>query len=552
MKREQLSEIETEPFDVVIIGAGINGAGIARDAALRNLRVLLLDKGDVASGTSAWSTRLIHGGLRYLEHGEIKLVRESLRERELLLRLAPHLVKPLPFLIPIYAGRKRGPWMIRAGMLAYDLLSFEKTLAPPHRMLSRMETLERVPGLKAKNLRGAALYYDAQVQYAERLVLENALDARAHGASVLTYARVERIEVEDGAVRGVEFVDLLDGGRRHYNVRAPIVLNAAGPWVDEVLAKIEHDSHEERLIGGTKGSHLIVDLFDGAPRDALYVEARADGRPFFIIPWDDNKYLIGTTDVRYEGDLDAVEIDEREIEYLLDETNGLIPTAQLTRADILHTYSGVRPLPYIRQRSEQNITRRHFLREHTPQLRGFVSIIGGKLTTYRSLAEQTVDLLFRKLKRSSPACRTGKFALPGARCENFAAFVEEFRAEKSQLPTAANERLLRIYGTRAREVLKLCAEHPDLRESFSPQTGALGAEIVFSFREELAETLSDCLLRRTMVGFDRAAGLDAIEAAARIAQRYLGWSEERARLEIAAYREQIKRFRPRALADTKE
>ncbi|HYO92786.1 MAG TPA: glycerol-3-phosphate dehydrogenase/oxidase, partial [Pyrinomonadaceae bacterium] len=274
-------------FDLIVIGAGINGAGSARDAAMRGLKVLLLDKGDLGGGTTRWSTRLVHGGLRYLEHGELGLVRESLRERERLLKIAPHLVKPLPMLIPIYERQRRGPLTIRAGMLAYDALSFDKTLAP-HQMLSQSETLKRAPGLARENLRGAALYYDAQVEYPERLTLENALDAQAHGATILTYARVRRLETEGGRVRAAEYLNLSDGTAQR--VSGEVFINVGGPWVDHVLTGVE-GATVPRLIGGTKGSHIVTRPFDGAPRDALYVEALDDGRPFFIIPWND-LYLI--------------------------------------------------------------------------------------------------------------------------------------------------------------------------------------------------------------------------------------------------------------------
>lgn len=538
------ADISSRPFDVIIIGAGINGAGLARDAAMRGLRVLLLDKGDVAAGTTSWSTRLIHGGLRYLEHGEMGLVRESLRERERLFHIAPHLVRPLPLLIPIYERARRGPLMIRAGMVAYDLLSFDKSLAR-HRMLSRGEAHERAPGLNSEGLRGAALYYDAQVEYAERLVVENALSAREHGALIFTYARVERLLLEDGEMRGVEFVDALEGTT--HCAHAPLVVNVAGPWVDELLAHL--NLSVPRLIGGTKGSHLIVEPFPGAPADALYVEASADGRPFFIIPWN-NLYLIGTTDERYDGRLERVEANDAEIDYLLEETNRIIPSAGLTRASIAYTYAGVRPLAYSDQPSEKSITRRHFIHDHAPQLKGLLSIVGGKLTTYRNLAEQAVNLLFVKLKRRAPACRTAQQPLPGATLTeadaDFETFSERFIVN-SPLPRAVTARLLRVYGTRARLLLELVKEHPELAESFSPETGAITAEVLFSFRVEMAETLADCLLRRTMVGMSASAGIGADEAAARIARRYLNWTEERAAREVSAYREYVERFHPRSL-----
>ncbi|HEX5993034.1 MAG TPA: glycerol-3-phosphate dehydrogenase/oxidase, partial [Thermomicrobiales bacterium] len=316
-------------FDLIVIGAGINGAGIARDAALRGLRVLILDKGDVAGGTTSWSTRLIHGGLRYLEHREVGLVRESLRERERLLRLAPHLVRPLPLLLPIYRGDKRGQWLIRAGMVAYDVLSRGKSL-PSHRMLDRASVLGRAPGLAESGLLGAALYHDAQVEYAERLALENVLDARTRGAEVCTYHQVRDILTENGRVAAVVGNDVLTGESFRY--AAPVVVNVAGPWVDDVLAGCNR-GQQPRMIGGSKGSHIVVDPFLGAPRDALYAEARQDGRPFFIIPWND-LYLIGTTDTRYDGNLDRVIAEDWEIDLLLDETNRVIPSAKLTRDSV--------------------------------------------------------------------------------------------------------------------------------------------------------------------------------------------------------------------------
>ncbi len=389
---------------MIIVGAGINGAGIARDAAMRGLSVLLLDKSDIGTGTTSASTRLIHGGLRYLEHYEFGLVRESLRERETLLKIAPHLVRPLPITIPIYKHSRRGRVTIRAGMIAYDLLSVGKSL-PRHRMLSRAETLKQSPGLNPEGLLGSALYFDAQVEFPERLVLENVLAAREHNAEVLTYAPVTSFRAEGDSVSGVEFVT---EGLSQF-ARAAIVINAAGPWVDRLLDRAPVAS--PRLIGGTKGSHIVVPPFAGAPTTAIYIEAQSDSRPFFIIPWNGN-YLIGTTDVRFEDDPDEVCTELWEVDYLLSETNLAFPSAQLTRERILFTYAGVRPLPRTTDKEEQSITRRHFIREH-PQLKNLLSIVGGKLTTYRSLAEECVDLIFRKLGRRSPPCATAHHRLHG-------------------------------------------------------------------------------------------------------------------------------------------
>src|SRR6185436_7603583 len=385
-------------YDVVIIGAGINGAGIARDAAMRGLKVLLIDKGEPGAGTTSASTRLIHGGLRYLEHFEFGLVRESLREREFLLKIAPHLVKPLPIAIPIYKQGKRGRLTIRAGMILYDLLSWGKSL-PRHQMLSRAQTLERWPGLNAENLVGSALYYDAQVEFPERLVVANVRAARECCAEIRTHTCVASFAVEDGKVSGVEFIS--EDGQKGF-ADASIVINAAGPWIDLVLEQAPVES--PKLIGGTKGSHIIVPPFPTAPANAIYLQARSDGRPIFIIPWN-KLYLIGTTDVRFEGNPDEVRCEPWEIDYLLAETNLAFPNAALRRESILDTYSGVRPLPVTGEKAEESITRRHFIREH-PRLPNLLSIVGGKLTTYRSLAEECVDLIFRKLGKDSPPCRT--------------------------------------------------------------------------------------------------------------------------------------------------
>ncbi|MGH9928990.1 MAG: glycerol-3-phosphate dehydrogenase/oxidase [Pyrinomonadaceae bacterium] len=573
---------ENLQFDVIVIGAGINGAGISRDAAMRGLKVLLLDKGDIGGGTSSWSTRLIHGGLRYLEHGEVGLVRESLRERACLLKISPHLVRPLPMLVPVYKNARRGLWTIRAGLIAYDTLSFAKTL-PRHRMLTPSETLQQVPALSSEGLLGAAVYFDAQVEFAERLVVENVLSAIAHGATVLTYARVEKIIVADGEVRGVEYTinvqgptskvqrqadtwtadrgsspTVMEGSNgEHHIAHAHLVINAAGPWVDQLLA--ESNTSSPRLIGGTKGSHTIVAPFAGAPDTAIYVEAETDRRPFFIIPWT-GKYLIGTTDIRYEGDLDNVRIGSDEIDYLLRETNRVLPRALLTREHILYAYSGVRPLPFTGDKDEQDITRRHFIRAHS-ELRGLFSIVGGKLTTYRSLAEQTVDLVLKTLpphwdrgRMGSPAgqpggaarparsfeCTTAHDPLPGAATPDFATFCTDFKL-RSSLLAATNDRLLRIYGTRASLILNLVEKEKSLAEVFDSETSALAAEVVFAFKHELARTLSDCLLRRTMVGLNSTCGLTAVEAAGAIAQKHLGWSERHVEQEIAAYRKEVSR-----------
>jgi glycerol-3-phosphate dehydrogenase len=512
-------------FDLIVIGAGINGAGIARDATMRGLHVLLLDKSDIGSGTSSWSTRLIHGGLRYLEHWEFGLVRESLRERENLLRIAPHLVRPIPILIPIYKGGSRGRATIRIGMVAYDLLSFDKSL-PRHRLLSRTQTLEKSPGLNPEGLIGGALYYDCQVEFAERLVVENVLSAKEHRATVLTYATVTKINADT-----VEFIR--SDCDETEMARATAVINATGPWVDRVV--VNSGVSTQRLIGGTKGSHVVVRSFNGAPPMAIYVEAESDRRPIFVIPWNSN-YLIGTTDVRFEDNPDQVRSELWEVDYLLKEANRIFPAANLSRRDVSYTYSGVRPLPFTKNAHEANITRRHFIRE-LPQNKNVLSIVGGKLTTYRQLAEECVDLICRKLGKGSSRCKTALIPLPGA--VDLKSYTSNFR-KTSQLPTPVNERLLRIYGSRISELLQLCAKDPALAATFNKRADALAVEIVFGFQVEEAKTLADCLLRRTMIGLNDDLAIGDDEAAAEVGKRFLGWSEQRVMAEVLDYRARVK------------
>ena len=512
----------TDHFDVIIIGAGINGAGIARDASMRGLKVLLLDKGDVAGGTSSWSTRLIHGGLRYLEYAELQLVRESLRERETLMRIAPHLVCPIPILIPIYEGARRGRLIIRAGMFTYDLLSFDRTL-PRHKMLSRGEALQRLPALNPKGLLGGALYYDCQVEFAERLVFENVLSAKEHGAKVLTYARVTA--VDNGSVTFIK-------GESQEKASSEVVINAGGPWVDLINSGLR----APRLIGGTKGSHIVVRPFSGAPSTAIYIEAETDRRPFFVIPWNNN-ILIGTTEVRFEGEPDEVTSESWEIDYLLKETNRVFPAASLQREHVCYTYSGVRPLAFTTKSDEHSISRRHFVRAHS-QMKNYFSVVGGKLTTFRGLAEECVDLIFKKLGKHSPACLTSEVPLPGA---SELARIKTTIASGAQFSADVGERLIRVYGSRAQKLIDLCNERTELAQPFNHGGDALTGEVVFSFQSESAKTLADCLLRRTMIGLNCDLAIGDDELAANVGKRFLGWSEQRARDEVSTYRKQVLR-----------
>ena len=520
------SAVEATTYDLIVIGGGINGVAVARDAALRGLKTILIEKGDFGSGTTSWSSRLVHGGLRYLEYFEFNLVRESLREREILLQTAPHLVKPIQMTIPIYAQGSRSYWEIQAGMVLYDLLSYDKSL-PNHRMLGAKKLQQLFRAVEPKGCRGAAQYYDAQVEYAERLCLEAVLSAQAAGATMLSYVTVAQLQRKGNRISSLVCRDSETG--EAFTVHGhdqTVVINTSGPWVDKVCRSgIQGNAPapvgKTRKIGGTRGSHIIVDKFPGAPDEALYVEALTDGRPFFILPWL-GMCLIGTTDIRFEGDLDKVHASNDEVDYLLNETNRVVPTAQLTRDSVLFTYAGVRPLPYTESKKTSSITRSHILYDHTPEaVENMVSLIGGKLTTHRQVGEEMVDAALKKQKKPRSHSPTRQAPLPGAIATD----------QAKGLMTADNRDtvayLLSLYGGRTPQILAIVDEFPELGEPILPEQPDIKAQIVYSISSELARTYVDICRRRTALAMRGNYGFDALPVIADVLKRYCGWSEER-------------------------
>ena len=523
---QQLARVQ---YDVAIVGAGINGAAIARDAASRGLSVLVLDKADIGSGTSSWSSRLIHGGLRYLEHGELRLVHESLHDRERLLHIAPHLVTPLAFVVPIYQHNHKPGWMFWAGMYLYDGLSLGKSV-PRHRRLGRKAIKVELPSLNPDGLSAALRYYDGQVTYAERLVLETLLSAVDAGADVMTYAEVSKICVENGQATGVVVRDEISG--LECTVRAAVVVNAAGPWVDQAAGGVGLD----RMIGGTKGTHIIVDPFPGAPDVAIYYEARSDNRAVLVIPWN-GRYLIGTTDDRFDGDLDKVRGTEDEIDYLISETNSLIPQAGLSASSVLYSYAGVRPLPYRPDGDTGSIPRTHFILTHETIDR-LITVVGGKLTPHLSLGTETVDKVAEQLGRKLPKSATSNDLLPGGAAD-WPAAAHRLR---QQMPWEGVlvERLLAVYGTRCRDLLALCEADPQWAAVIGAGPGALvAAEVKMAVEQEGALHLTDILHRRTMVGLEPALARDIDLQVAQIAAKLLLWSADDVEREVATHREYV-------------
>lgn len=527
-------------YDLIVIGGGINGVAVARDGALRGLKTILIEKGDFGGGTTSWSSRLAHGGLRYLEYFEFNLVRESLREREILLRTAPHLVKPLQMTIPIYGSGSRQFWEIQAGMLLYDMLSYDKSL-PNHRILPLTKLQQLFRAVNPEDCKGGAQYFDGQVEYAERLCLEIVLSAQTAGAEMLNYVTVTGLQQQGRQVVSLTCQDGLT--HETFMVKGhdkTVVINTAGPWVDQVCQRAEANGSpseisQTRKIGGTKGSHIIVERFPGAPDTALYVEALTDGRPFFILPWL-GMCLIGTTDIRFDGDLDRIKADNDEVDYLLQETNRVIPSAQLTRQAVKFTYAGVRPLPYAAGKKPSSITRSHVLYDHAKEgVDNLISLIGGKLTTHRQVGEEMVDAVFQKQKRPSPACQTRQAPLPGAMKPTDQQTQIAIATYGGLINRDTMDHLFNLYGARAVGVMQLIQERPALGELIVPNQLDVKAQAVFAVQSEMAHTILDICRRRTALAMKDNYGIAAAQVIAETLQRYCGWTIEKCDRDLANY-----------------
>jgi glycerol-3-phosphate dehydrogenase len=523
------SKMGSDPlFDLIVIGGGINGAAIAREAALSGNSVLLIEREDFCAGTSAASTRLIHGGLRYLEHAEFGLVHESLAERERLLRTAPHLIEPLEIFLPLTRSSRRGRLTVRLGLTLYDLLSLGKSL-PRHRGLDREALLHALPGLAPDGLLGGAAYYDAQVTFPERLVLELALDAETAGATLASHTSVRELLVEDGRIAGVAWASAGHSGI----VRARVVVNATGPWVDSVLGRRQGSP----LIGGTRGSHLIARPFAGAPPRAVYAEAASDGRPFFVIPWN-GLYLIGTTDERDTGDPGAAVMSRAEYDYLIAGTRTLFPGARDLEQAVCYTCSGIRPLPASGKRATGAITRSHLVVPH-PGIAGLYSIVGGKLTTHRALAVDCLRRLGAELGTREPSPTVDR-PLPGALSPDDRDALLATAGRAVGETTAA--RWWRTYGGASRVLLAGIRDSAELGQKIGSGSDLLVAELAHAVEAEHARTLVDLLHRRTMAGLAADLGQRDAPLAADWLVRLGIWDRERATEEVAAYRNFICRF----------
>ncbi len=515
-RAENLEHLAREHFDILIIGGGITGCAAARDAAMRGYRVALVEKEDFASGTSSRSSRLIHGGLRYLEHGQFGLVRESVVERARLLRNASRIVKPLSFVYPVYRRRYPPYAVLSIGLWLYDLMSIGGRRGLPHHRMLRADHLAEVePLVTASHIAGAGYYYDATADDA-RLTLLTAKAAHHAGAIVANYAQIAGVHVRD-----------VSSGR-DLDVKARVVVNAAGPWVDQVLSL---DAPAERLmLRLTKGAHLVVPRTRLPIRNAIAVRSPRDRRAMFLVPWGDFA-VVGTTDTDYDGWPEDAVADRDDCAYLLESVRGLAPEARLDEADVISAYAGVRPLIAVDARPPSSVSREHAIVESKS---GLITIAGGKLTTHRAMAEQLVDRVQDKLLRDSgiaprlacptanaPLAASGDIALPDLP-ENTAAYLVE------------------AYGADVIEVVRIAGSTAGWADPIVPGLPYLRAEAIYAAEHEMAVTLCDFLMRRTHILYEAQDGA-LLQAGALAADMgaVLGWDDERMQREVAEYEKQV-------------
>lgn len=529
--RRSFSALTTETYDLLVIGGGITGACIARDAAFRGLKTAIVDRGDWSGGTSSGSSKLVHGGLRYLKQLQFGLIRESLAERRIWERIAPHLVSPLPFLIPFFGEGTAAKLTLRAGLTLYDMLSYDKgwlddpdQRLPGHRMLSRAEAVAAEPALDQPGFTGALSYFDCQMESPERLGLECVIDAVENGAAAANYVAVTGFVKDHGAIAAAHVKDVLTG--EDGLIRAKVTINCAGPWADLLLAQAEGGRGSVHLLR-SKGIHVIVPAVTRG--HALTVQH--DGKHFFVLPWRGHT-ILGTTDTPFQEHPDQVKPLEADIVDLLKLVNGGLPFLNIGRESVQHAYAGLRPLVDDGSASSYTASRKSEIVDHASTgAPGLLSAIGGKWTTSRHVAQQAVDMAQEKLGRPRSKCVTGQRPLPGGATGRIKAFHASAKARLNGLAEDAQTRLIRLYGARYDRVVQAANGR-----ALSPLSNSVldtGAAVAHAVNAEMAQTLADVVFRRTGLGGLGHPGRPALACAAEIMAAARGWTTEETQRQIA-------------------
>jgi glycerol-3-phosphate dehydrogenase len=535
MQRD-VAALASETYDVIVVGGGITGACVARDAALRGLRVALVEKNDFSSATSGASSKLIHGGVRYLKNLEFGLVRESLRERRTWANVAPHMLDPVGILMPTRGHGLRSKWALTIFLATYDLLSYDRNRVHDpdkrignHRWFSRERAVALEPGLAEMPITGGRMFYDYQMHNPDRLELECLLHAAACGARLANHAEVTEFIREGDRILGVTVRDLLDDGATH-TLRGEVVINAAGPWADIMMGIMEGGAPARQLVR-SKGIHLITrPLTQG---HAIAVEY--DNGHFFIVPWR-GRSLIGTTDTLFKGAPDECCVTEEDIVAFLELVNRSYPAARLKRSDVEHFYAGLRPIvddeSKVMKAAEANgsvyrASRAAEVLDHAEEggLQGVITAVGGKWTTSRALAEEVVDRVVRKLGLPDRPCKTETTSTHGGEMQSIADYTNQAVARHDNLPADAVAHLVRQYGTRVDELCELIAARPEYAQPLASGSDTLGVEVVHAVRNEMGLTLEDVLFRRTGAGTLGHPGDAVLHRVADLMGEELHWDE---------------------------
>lgn len=531
-----IEDYNGENFDLVVIGGGITGAAVAYDAASRGLSVALLEKGDFGGATSSATSKMIHGGLRYLNTMELRLVRESLKERKMLENIAPNFVYPAPFIFATDNRRlfnKR--WIMEIGMILYDILSFDKGRTwdrskkiPTHSILSARRVLELEPNVKREGLTGAVMYYDCMSIFPERLTLAFIKSAIKHGAKVANYAKVEEFIFDHNRhVSGVKVRDLL--GNKTVEVRGALTVNCGGPWADIILG-LAHKKPEGEQLRRSEGIHVITKKLVNSHIVATFTK---EGRHFFVCPWR-NHSLIGTTDKAYVGSPEKWRVTKEAIQELLDAVNDNFGNYEPIRyEDVIHCYGGLRPLVEDQTEDVYATSRKYEVYDNAADgLQNLITVEGGKYTTSRNLAEQVMKTVKKKLGKKLGKIVTDRQRLAGSEIDDMDAFLVKVRRDNGDFPPRAIDYLARIYGTELDKVLAIARENKKLAEPLNAD-GEMLAQVVYAVRHEMAKTLKDILLRRTGIGTLGNPGEKVLKMVAETAAKELKWNRARMMKELA-------------------
>lgn len=546
-------KLQDKNFDLLVIGGGIGGLSIAWDAVLRGLSVALVEKGDFGSGASQGCFKIVHGGLRYLQHADFARLRESVEEQRVLRIIAPHLIRPLPILVPCYGFGLQSPEVLRAGVGLYDLLTggrnagvSSSAVLPRGERLSRAACLDEAPYLQQTGLRGGVAFYDAQMTNCDRLTLSFALSAAKQGAVLCNYTEAAGFSLEAGRIRSVAVVDKLSGARAE--LRPQMVLNAAGTWSGALESLMLDRPPEPKLF--SKGMQLV--LPKTVSHYALALESRhADrtayvargGRSYFLVPWRDST-LLGTADIVHKDDPDACRFDEVEVKRFLSEARAMYPAPQIDHRFVRYVFGGLRPVaPEIQRRYEQGETisdsdvgtaKKDIISARRSIAENLMTVVGVKYTTCRSVAEQAVDEVCRQLGRSELPCRTRTQVLCGAGVGDREEFVASLLAQYSdRYSPAVLRELAENYGTLSTDILDISAQLPETERLLGRHCRVLAAEVLHAVRFEAARMLSDIVFRRTALGTTGSPGKEVLERAAAIAAAELGWDGEETALQLA-------------------